>query len=253
MAAISYDSRAVLESFAKRKGIVIPLLSDPESRTIDTFGIRNESIPKSSPFYGVPHPVTYIVGPDGTVQTVFREDDYTRRFTTGAILAETAPGSEAVAGRNGRLELTTSASDTVVRGGERVRLFVNVALAPRVHVYAPGVEGYIPVEWKMESGGTAEVLAPAFPKSTSMRLEAIGETVPVFHGRFLISRDVVIPQPKAVEQLLDSERRLTLRGTFRYQACDDRKCYVPEEVPVVWKFRYEPHDATRVPAELRRK
>jgi hypothetical protein len=27
-----------------------------------------------------------------------------------------------------------------------------------------------------------------------------------------------------------------VKGSFHYQACDDRKCYVPEEVPLLWRF-----------------
>src|SRR5689334_19205414 len=67
LAAISFDTVEVLANFAKRKGIEFPLLSDPDSKIIQSFGILNEEVPKDNPFYGIPHPVTYIVDPAGVV------------------------------------------------------------------------------------------------------------------------------------------------------------------------------------------
>ena len=40
VAAISYDPVDVLAEFAERRGITFPLLSDPDSATIEAFGIR---------------------------------------------------------------------------------------------------------------------------------------------------------------------------------------------------------------------
>jgi hypothetical protein len=228
-------------------------LSDADSAVIRSFRILNEAIPKTSAFYGVPNPVTYIVGRDGTIQATYSEDDYRKRFTTGAILSEPAAGSESAVGGDARVDVRTSASDTVVRGGERVRLFVEIRLAQRVHVYAPGVAGYIPLDWRMEAGGGAEALPATYPKSELLHLKAIKETVPVFRNRIRLWQDVIIAQPKEIEQFLSGNRRLTLRGQLRYQACDDRKCYVPENMELKWIFRYEPHDSTRAPAELRRR
>jgi predicted dithiol-disulfide oxidoreductase (DUF899 family) len=56
VAAISYDSVAVLKSFAERRGITFPLLSDPESKIIRDFGIFNEQSQKGTIQYGIPYP-----------------------------------------------------------------------------------------------------------------------------------------------------------------------------------------------------
>jgi len=87
LAAISYDSVTILKNFAERKGIQFPLLSDEGSRTITAWGILNESVPRTSPFFGVPHPGTYVIGPDGKINAVFREADFTHRYTIGSILS----------------------------------------------------------------------------------------------------------------------------------------------------------------------
>jgi hypothetical protein len=42
-------------------------------------------------------------------------------------------------------------------------------------------------------------------------------------------------------------------GTLRYQACDEKTCYLPENAPLTWTIHYEDMDRERVPAELRRK
>ncbi len=253
VAAISYDSPSILKSFAERKGIRFPLLSDADSTAIRAFGILNEQVPKTSAFFGIPSPVTFLVRPDGTVESRFEEEDYRKRFTTGAILAEPLATGPGVQVKNSKLELKASATDATVRGGERVRLFLNVKLAKKMHVYAPGVQGYIPVEWKMTAGPSDTSAAPQFPASKQLRLKAINEVVPAYLGEFAVTRDIVIPQPRDVEKLLSPAGEFTVEGTFRYQACDDKKCYIPEEIPLKWTFKYEKHDSTRVPADLQRK
>lgn len=238
----------MLKHFAGRKQIAYPLLSDADSGVIRRFGILNTEVPESSPFRGIPHPVTYIVSRDGVIQSAHFEEDFRNRPTVGTILSEPAPGVAGMRFRSERLTLTATASDGTVRGGDRVRLFVTVRLAPRMHVYAPGVEGYIPVDWKMAEAGSAKAHPVNYPAGKKVRLPAIGETVPVYEKEFTLVRDVVLPaKPEPAQP------ELTLSGTFRYQACDDRKCYIPEEIPLKWTFRLEAHDSARVPEELRRK
>ena len=140
----------------------------------------------------------------------------------------------------------------MVRGGERARLFVDGKLHPNMHVYAPGVEGYIPIRLTMKEGASVTLKDVQYPPAHQKHLKAINETVPVLEGQFRVQADVIFGQPKEVERVLGPDRSLVLEGTFTYQACDDRQCYVPEEVPLKWTFRYEPHDSTRVPPELRR-
>src|SRR5262249_11693293 len=48
LAAVSYDPVPVLSEFAARRGIQFPLLSDPGSATIRTYGIFNTAIPETN-------------------------------------------------------------------------------------------------------------------------------------------------------------------------------------------------------------
>jgi DsbC/DsbD-like thiol-disulfide interchange protein len=199
----------------------------------------------------VPHPVIYIVDRSGKVQSVHFEEDYSRRPTISSILSGRLPPSDRAARttvKSPRVTVTTSSSDATVRGGERIRLFVDVSLPPGMHLYAPGVEGYIPVDWTMPASPAYESFDTRYPKGKMMRLEAIKETVPVYEDEVTLAREVVIAQPPKT----GAPAALNLQGEFRYQACDATKCYLPETLPLQWQLRFEPHDRTRVPPELRK-
>lgn len=66
--AISYDSVDILNSFADKKMIKFPLLSDTNSEAIDAYHIRNQDVEKGSRRDGIPHPGTFLVDSDGVVQ-----------------------------------------------------------------------------------------------------------------------------------------------------------------------------------------
>ncbi len=256
LVAISFDSVAVLSNFAKRKGIEFPLLSDPDSKIIRDFGILNDSVAKDNPFYGIPHPVTYIVDPKGVVISRTFDEDYKQRFTVGNILTEkldVRTGAAESQVETKHLKVTASSSNAKVRPGERIRLILDVELKPGMHVYAPGVEGYIPIDWKMTDSAAVRPSPAAYPPSRKLRLEAIQETVDVYAGRFKLQREVLIAPQANVEQVVKAGEPLVIEGTLRYQACDDRMCYLPQNVPLKWTLQYEPHDRTRVPVEIQRR
>jgi peroxiredoxin len=253
VAAISYDSVEVLADFTRRKNVTVPLLSDTDSAVIRSFGLLNESVPKNSMFFGTPHPVSYIVDTGGVIRSVYYEADYRKRFTSGAILSESVPETSVTAAENRRAVITTSSSDSVIRGGERVRLFVDIALGPKMHVYAPGVTGYIPISWTMEPAGSSEMLPVEYPSSRKLHLPAIGERVPVYEKKLRLMRDVIVEQQPNKENRNEGSSTIVLRGKPRYQVCDDRQCFTPEDVTLEWALRFEPHDITRAPVDLRRK
>ena len=231
-----------------------PLLSDPDSKIIRTFGILNETVPANSMAYGIPYPGTYVVDPSGKVVAKFFEDDYKERIPTLEILDQVggAIGSTRTTVEAKQLRLSSSASTNVVHPNQRVALFLDIDLMPKMHVYAPGVKGYIAIDWKMT--GTPVKLYPVrYPAPENLRLEAIKETVPVYRGHLRLAEDVVIGPEAQLKPLLNSHGELTLEGSLRYQACDDHECYIPETVPLKWTFTFEPLDQERVPAALQHK
>ena len=237
VAAISYDSPAILKSFATRRGITFPLLSDEGSKVIRSFGILNAEVPASTQFAGIPYPGTYMVDPSGRVLAKYFEEDYTERYTASEILVRqfgAAAGASHATAETKQLRLSSAASSDHVRTGQRIALTIDIELKPEMHVYAPGVEGgYIPIEWKM-----ANAHEVTFPPSRKLHLAAIDETVPVFQGTFRLIRDITIPKTAKPGEYV-------MEGTLRYQACDDRMCYTPQNVPLKWTVQVEAHDRER--------
>jgi peroxiredoxin len=249
VASLTYDSVPILKNYSTRKGIRFPMLSDPDSKVIRAFGILNETAPKDTPFYGVAYPGTYIIDERGVVKSKYFEPDFRETYTAASILTHEfgVDGKKKNTVETPHLKLSYSASDTTLAPGGRASLIIDLDLKPQMHVYAPGVEGgYISIDWVMPESKSWSVRPVAFPPSKKLRLEAIDETVPVYQGHVRFLRDLVVkPAPET--------GALTVEGTFRYQACDDRMCYVPRSVPLKWTFQAAPLDSERVPEELQRK
>jgi hypothetical protein len=247
----------VLHNFAERRGIHFPLLSDPASKVIQELGILNETVPKDNPFFGVPYPGSFVLDAQGVITAKYFEDDFRQRYTSADILARQfglrpeAARSE-VEGK--QLKLEASASNVVVGVGQRVLLSLDIEMKPNMHVYAPGVEdNYIPIDWKMKESDAAAAHEVSYPPAEKLHLAAIDETVPVYHDHFRLTREITIGQDAQVRPALDSSGKFTVEGKLRYQACDDRVCYIPQELPLKWTFQYAEADKQRAPVELRRK
>jgi hypothetical protein len=257
VAALSYDSIGTLKSFADRQHITYTLLSDPDSKVIRTFNILNETTKPGTTTYGIPYPGVYIISAQGKVVSKYFEDDYKDRVSTADILARQfgAPVRAAQnASETDHLRITTAASNDLARPGLRIALSLEIELKAGMHVYAPGVEDYIPIDWRLDDGGpAAKRHAFNYPRSEMLRLAAINETVPVYRGRIRIVREITFGQEAALKPLVSASGDLVVKGSFRYQACDDRKCYVPQEVPLEWRFKYEGLDRQRAPSQFQRK
>ncbi len=91
MVAVSYDPTETLERFSTANKLDYRLLSDPGSKAIDAFGIRNESVKGSARFNGIPHPLIIFIGADGTIKAKLYEQRYQDRPPSGLVL-ETAKG-----------------------------------------------------------------------------------------------------------------------------------------------------------------
>jgi len=233
------------------------LLSDSGSKIIRAYGILNETVKSDSPAYGIPYPGIYVIDVHAKVISKYFEDDFKERVSTADILAGRfgVPLDKSQKSTETKhLEITTAASNGVARPGLRIRLSIDLALKPGMHVYAPGVKGYIPIDWQLDQGGAvAKPHSFQYPASEMLHLAAIDETVPVYRNHIRIEREITFAQAGILKPLVTPEGELIVKGTFRYQACDDRTCYLPKTVPLEWPFKYEGLDRTRVPAELQHK
>jgi hypothetical protein len=247
--AISYDSEQILRHFSDRLGgFHYPLLADPESTIIGDFGILNDKVPESHPWYGICFPGTYIVDRNGVVQTKFFEQLHTQRVTADTVLVKEfgQDGGRRLEAKTDHLVLTASASQDAVRPGNRLTLLFELDLPDKMHVYAPQVKSsYKPVSLTVDKADHLWAHPAEFPQPKQLHLDAINEIVPVFDRRVRIYQDITVSHRFRGKQI-------KINVTLSYQACDDKACYPPTSVPLSFTIDVERHDGKRVPKEIRR-
>ena len=257
LAAISYDSPAILTDFASRHQIQFPLLADADSKVIRSFNVLNAEAKGMTK--GMAHPGFFYIDENGVIRETYFEAKYTDRFTANNVIGKLFPElaqevSESVEAPH--LGLTLSQSDRTVVPGSRVTLIAEVQLPPGVHVYAPGAKGYRPIQLVLTKPRGVESGPVSYPNSKMLYFEPIQEQVPVFEGKFRITQDVMIGFSKAgdgVRALLSSEKNVAIAGELRYQACTSTLCYPPTLAPVSWELNVDPLDLRRSPGDIRHK
>ena len=124
------------------------------------------------------------------------------------------------------LQLKTSSKTTVAHPGDTVVLQLEVTPKPKMHVYAPGQDGYIPIQLTLTPDRAFTAAKAKYPAAVKFVIPALNETQLVYDKAFVITQTITLtslaPGP------------LTVKGSVRYQACDDVICYLPKTVPVEW-------------------
>ena len=82
---ISYDEPKALKTASERMKITFPMLSDPESKTIDAYHIRNEAA--KGRVQGVPNPGTFILDRQGVIRAKLFLEGYRVRHSTDALIS----------------------------------------------------------------------------------------------------------------------------------------------------------------------
>ena len=274
VAAISYDSEAVLADFSRRRGITYPLLSDDDSEVITEFGIVNTvaveglgpngddpdviadvaryvSIAGASPKeIGTPYPGTFMLDRTGRVTSRFFEEFYRERNTTANVMLKLGTGLspiEAIRGSTAHLKFTAYPSNPNVTVGSRFSVAVEAEPNPDIHVYAPGAEalGYRVVSLNLAPVPHVRFEPVQFPASEIYYFEPLDERVPVYQGPFTLLQELVIEGTREAARALRQLDALTLSGTFDFQACDDEVCFVPVSVPISFTLDLDALDRTR--------
>jgi peroxiredoxin len=232
VASLTYDSEAILQGFAVRRGITYPMLSDPDSKIIKSFGILNLEAKGFSA--GIPYPGIYLISPSGVIEKRFFEDKYTDRYTPNNIYAELFGG---------------------VPTGSRVKLFVTMTPQAHAHLYAPGAEtnGYKIVSLTLDPSTDYRAEPTVYPASTLMSFPALKEKDPVYSSKTVLTRDVVLSATKDFSSTIGTGRTVHIAGALLYQACDDHQCFTPVQQPVQWDLKVLPYDTVRSPEDIRHK
>ncbi len=254
LAAISYDSEAILRDFTQRHKIEYPLIADPKSEIIRSYGVLNTEATGFTK--GMAHPGYFYVMPGGRVKEKFFETAYTDRDTAASLILKLFPELVEGSGREvaaPHIKLTLFQSDEVVAPGSRFTVAAEVALPPDTHVYAPEVKGYKPIQLIMEASPDLKLLPPRYPNAKVLFLPVIDESVPVYEGNFRLLQDVVVSADRTFNSSVTQAKTITLKGTLFYQASDSVKCYVPQKSEVSWDVRVIPLDRERAPEAIQHK
>jgi peroxiredoxin len=237
IAAVSYDSRETLQHFSEKHQIRIPLLSDQDSAVIRSFGILNTNIAPGLRAHGVPHPVEYLIAPDGVVIRKYFVPNYQHRvaassvvFREFGVVSEEAP---AVTLRSGALTASIGLSTARAFAGQEISFFAKFALEPGWHVYGtPLPEGYTTTSVTFD--GPA-IVRQSFelPPAASTRLDFLSETVPVYSGSFQGIGSLLLKFP------LDAGK-IMLSGSVSFQQCSDTVCEPPEAIALELPLILEP-------------
>jgi hypothetical protein len=208
IAAISYDSRETLASFAEKNAIRFPLLSDRDSTVIRRFSIFNTNIAPGLRSYGVPHPVEYLVAPDGMVVRKYFVPNYQNRVTGAAVALKefgtVAGGSQSVTLRSGAVSIEIGLSSPTAFAGQEIGFFATFQIEPDWHVY--------------------ETTSVTFddPKVASQSFQL--PSLATYAGKFKSAGSLLLKFPLP-------EGPITLSGHVQFQQCGETICEPPETLP----------------------
>lgn len=104
VAAMSYDTEAVLAAFHAEHDLGYPLLRDEDVRHVKAYGILNPQYQPGHEAYGIPLPGVLFVAPDGRIVDKFAVPDYRERPDYGDVYRAVserlaAPPADAAGGR----------------------------------------------------------------------------------------------------------------------------------------------------------
>jgi hypothetical protein len=231
------------------------MLADPDSKTIQAYGVLNQEATGMQKGFG--RPGYFFIDPGGIIREMFFQAKYRERLTGNSIISKLFPelGQEVTETVEApHLQLAVEQSDPIGVPGTRGTLAAEVRLPPDAHVYAPGTQGYKPIKLVIDAMPEMEFKPAIYPQSKTLYLPAINERVPVFDGTFRISQDVKVNSgAEFVGSLGKDGKNFTISGKLEYQACDKIMCYLATSVPVKWQLQVFPLDRTRAPLNLRHK
>jgi thioredoxin:protein disulfide reductase len=151
-------------------------------------------------------------------------------FVLTSLLLQEPPAARP--GGPAHLIIAATASAAAARPGAKISLFLDIAPRPQIHVYAPGAKDYLPISVVIDRQPVVTVRAPVYPPSQTMTFE--GEKIPVYDKPFRIVQEATLARS------LKPGGTVTVSGSVKYQACDDKVCFIPETVPVTWTVAVAP-------------
>jgi len=268
LAAISYDSAAVLADFSRRNGITFPLLADVGSATIKRYGILNTVVDEAlgpngqdpavladlqryvtgaqaaERLRGIPFPGTFMLDRQGRVTSRSFEEYYWERSTVSNIMLRVGTAGtpvQATETSTQHLDIKAYPSDANASPGTRLSLVLDVTPKRGMHVYAPGATSYRTVSLNVAGQPYVRVIPTRYPPSELYHFVPLNERVPVYSKHFTLRAEVVPEATAEARKALAGKTELVINATLDYQACDDKLCYNPVSLPLSWRVELRPN------------
>jgi DsbC/DsbD-like thiol-disulfide interchange protein len=202
------------------------MLSDKGSVVISKYGILNTNIPEGHPFHGIPFPGDYLIGADAKVRDKQFLPDYQTRPASSQILLKNfaaSAGGPAIAITADDLRATVTLSSDRAVPGEQLGVAADLVIAPGWHIYGrPLPDNYVATSLGFDRD-LVTTDSFDFPKATPVEFKSLGETLPVYSGSIRAAGTVQLKMG-----LKPGEYKL--RGTLRFQQCNDQICKLPQKV-----------------------
>ncbi len=90
---MTHDTTDVLANFVQSEKIKFKMLSDAKTEIIPAFGLINEQFAKGSAWYGVAHPMIFVVDPRGVITHRFSGTSVSTRPAVNLVLGALKKGA----------------------------------------------------------------------------------------------------------------------------------------------------------------
>ncbi len=163
-------------------------------------------------------------------------------FSPLALILLCAAPCAVAQGLRPQAQLSSLAENDGVRAGGTVRLALKVVLPAAYHVQsnAPLDPALVPTLLTLTAPAGVTVEEIAYPKAEELTQAGQARPLAVFGPEFMIGVRLAVAAHAA-------PGTVTVRGTLRSQACDDKVCYTPVTADVVWTVTVVPAGAVIAP------
>jgi len=154
--------------------------------------------------------------------------------TAGSSPADGKPVAATAASQH--VSVRGSLSEVDVSPGSKISIVFDVTPKARMHVYAPGGK-YEPVTVQIEPHELLKAGDVNYPAAQTYFFAPLNEHALVYSEPFQLAVDVKVGDTADQLAKVRARSTLTMEGALQYQACDDRTCYVPASLRLVWKLK----------------
>ncbi|MBT5560491.1 MAG: hypothetical protein HOJ88_11430, partial [Proteobacteria bacterium] len=215
---------------------------------IEAFDLRNPNPDPGSRVDGMAYPGSYIVDANGVVQEKFFAESHRQRVTSDTVLMSVygvgkSGGQRLEADVPPQFKLVAFPSEDEISPGNSFVLMAEFEMYDKVHLYGEGSD-YTAVNLVLDDNPMLQAHDLRLPEPEIMYLEVIDESVPVYHGKVNIVREVTLSPAFEGDSI-------EVSAMLEYQTCDDEYCFQPASMPITFNLKVFGMDRERAPEDVR--